>query len=41
MGASIGVTLFLPGDAYDRIVVAADSAMYDAKRSGKNRCVLG
>lgn len=41
IGASIGVTLFTPGDAYDRIVVAADTAMYDAKRSGKNRCVLG
>ena len=41
IGASIGVTLFIPGDAYDRIVAAADSAMYDAKRSGKNRCVLG
>ena len=41
IGASIGVTLFVPGDAYDRLVVTADSAMYEAKRSGKNRCVLG
>jgi diguanylate cyclase (GGDEF)-like protein len=41
IGASIGVTLFVPGDAYDRLVVAADAAMYEAKRSGKNRCVLG
>jgi diguanylate cyclase (GGDEF)-like protein len=41
IGASIGVTLFIPGNAYDHIVAAADMAMYDAKRSGKNRCVLG
>jgi diguanylate cyclase (GGDEF)-like protein len=41
IGASIGVTMFIPGDAYDRIVAAADTAMYAAKRSGKNRCVLG
>lgn len=41
IGASIGVTLFRPGDVYDRIVVSADTAMYEAKRGGKNRCVLG
>jgi diguanylate cyclase (GGDEF)-like protein len=41
VGASIGVTLFIPGDDYDRIVASADIAMYSAKRSGKNRCVLG
>ena len=41
VGASIGVTLFRPGTMYDDIVAAADGAMYEAKRSGKNRCVLG
>jgi diguanylate cyclase (GGDEF)-like protein len=40
VGASIGVTLFRPGEAYDEIVAIADGAMYEAKRSGKNRCVL-
>jgi len=40
IGASIGVTLFQPGDAYDRLVSTADEAMYEAKRGGKNRCVL-
>ena len=40
IGASIGVTMFQPGDAYDRLVSTADEAMYEAKRSGKNRCVL-
>jgi len=41
IGASIGVTLFKEGADYDDVVVAADVAMYVAKRSGKNRCVLG
>ncbi|URL57723.1 diguanylate cyclase [Luteibacter flocculans] len=41
VGASIGVTLYRAGAAYDDIVAAADEAMYTAKRSGKNRCVLG
>jgi len=40
VGASIGVTMFHPGIAYDAIVAVADGAMYEAKRSGKNRCVL-
>jgi diguanylate cyclase (GGDEF)-like protein len=40
VGASIGVTMFRPGTAYDDIVAVADGAMYEAKRSGKNRCVL-
>ncbi|WP_369927070.1 diguanylate cyclase domain-containing protein [Xanthomonas sp. NCPPB 2632] len=40
IGASIGVTMFRPGEAYDEIVAIADGAMYEAKRSGKNRCVL-
>ena len=41
IGASIGVTLFGRGADYDDVVIAADVAMYVAKRSGKNRCVLG
>jgi diguanylate cyclase (GGDEF)-like protein len=40
IGASIGVTVFQRGDVYDRIVSTADEAMYEAKRGGKNRCVL-
>jgi diguanylate cyclase (GGDEF)-like protein len=40
VGASIGVTMFHQGMAYDEIVAIADGAMYEAKRSGKNRCVL-
>ena len=40
VGASIGVTMFKPGTAYDEIVAVADGAMYEAKRSGKNRCVI-
>lgn len=41
VGASIGVTMFRAGATYDDIVAAADGAMYEAKRTGKNRCVLG
>lgn len=41
VGASIGVTMFRAGASYDDIVAAADGAMYEAKRGGKNRCVLG
>lgn len=40
IGASIGVTLSQPGDAYDRLVSTADEGMYEAKRTGKNRCIL-
>jgi PleD family two-component response regulator len=32
--------MFKPGTANDDIVAVADGAMYEAKRSGKNRCVL-
>ena len=41
VGASIGVTLFTQGADYDDVIIAADVAMYVAKRSGKNRCILG
>jgi diguanylate cyclase (GGDEF)-like protein len=44
VGASIGVALFHADDVadpYGRLVHAADKAMYEAKRAGKNRCVLG
>ncbi|MBB3225819.1 diguanylate cyclase (GGDEF)-like protein [Luteibacter sp. Sphag1AF] len=43
VGASIGIAMFTrdpDGDGYDRLVARADTAMYDAKRGGKNRCVM-
>lgn len=43
IGASIGIAPYLPGeqaDAYEKLIHAADHAMYEAKRGGKNRCVL-
>lgn len=43
VGASIGIASYLPGerpDADEQLVHAADRAMYEAKRGGKNRCVL-
>jgi diguanylate cyclase (GGDEF)-like protein len=42
VGASIGVALHLPGDPpdLDRWLARADSAMYAAKRSGKNAVTL-
>ena len=43
VGASIGVARYVPDehdDAAERLMQAADSAMYEAKRAGKNRCVL-
>jgi diguanylate cyclase (GGDEF)-like protein/PAS domain S-box-containing protein len=37
IGASIGISIFPDdGTAYKRLISCADSAMYDAKRSGKN-----
>jgi diguanylate cyclase (GGDEF)-like protein len=43
VGASIGIATYLPdarADADEQLLQAADHAMYQAKRSGKNRCVL-
>jgi len=43
IGASIGIAPYQPNeypDADERLVHVADHAMYEAKRSGKNRCVL-
>lgn len=36
---SIGVTLGFPGEDVDTVIARADRAMYDAKRSGRNRVV--
>lgn len=35
--ASFGVSSFMPGDSCLRILARADEALYDAKRSGRNR----
>ncbi len=43
VGASIGIAPYAPGehaDAEERLMHAADNAMYQAKRNGKNCCVL-
>jgi diguanylate cyclase (GGDEF)-like protein len=43
VGASIGLAHYLQSerqDADEQLIQAADRAMYDAKRGGKNRCVL-
>jgi diguanylate cyclase (GGDEF)-like protein len=40
IGASAGVTTARPGDNCDGLVRRADAAMYDAKRTWKNRTVL-
>jgi diguanylate cyclase (GGDEF)-like protein len=43
IGASIGVAPYVPSDRPDveeLLIQAADRAMYEAKRSGKNCCVL-
>ncbi|WP_426700799.1 diguanylate cyclase domain-containing protein [Rhodanobacter sp. Col0626] len=43
VGASIGIAPYVPNegaDAEERLMHAADHAMYEAKRNGKNGCVL-
>ena len=43
IGASIGIAPYVAGthaDADEKLMHVADNAMYEAKRSGKNRCVL-
>ncbi|WP_158883405.1 diguanylate cyclase [Rhodanobacter sp. L36] len=43
IGASIGIASYSPGsrsDADEQLIQSADRAMYEAKRAGKNRCVL-
>lgn len=38
--ASLGVTDHLPGEDYMQTIGRADTALLDAKRSGRNRCVF-
>ena len=43
IGASIGIAQYVVNDrtdANEQLILAADRAMYEAKRHGKNRCVL-
>ena len=37
--ASFGVTAYTPGEDLESFLKRADDAMYDAKKSGKNRVV--
>lgn len=37
--ASIGVTLFQPGESVDALVARADAAMYEAKQAGRDRVI--
>ncbi|MCX8030704.1 MAG: GGDEF domain-containing protein [Thermodesulfovibrionales bacterium] len=38
--ASFGISELLPSDTEDTLIKRVDEALYDAKRSGRNRCVL-
>jgi diguanylate cyclase len=38
---SCGVATFHPGESEDEVFSRADKALYEAKKSGKNRCELG
>jgi diguanylate cyclase (GGDEF)-like protein len=37
---SIGGTLSLPGEDQPALVARADARLYEAKRTGRNRCIL-
>lgn len=37
---SVGVAVAMPGEQLDTLLQRADGAMYQAKRQGRNRCVL-
>ena len=39
VSASIGVTLFKPGESVDALVARADAAMYQAKQAGRDRVI--
>ena len=38
--ASCGLSSFSQGDKVDQIFERADKALYEAKKNGRNRCVL-
>jgi PleD family two-component response regulator len=40
LSISLGVAQVMEGDTAERLVERADQALYEAKRRGRNRCVL-